>query len=326
MHLSKDIKDTSNPWNYYSFSGNFSIAIYNGYIPSGLSDFLKSQKLDHSIKPNLEIVICRRKHQLPSNASVHYSDIYKGIPWTLKILKNTEDNTERCFFYSFAFTTFLILRTVIIPHLKQEIIKEKGFSILGSSFEFEKTIFVLFAKPGSGKTRLLLEAIDKGAKFLGDNELMITKDGEVKSLFNDTEFRLSTVQGTSFWKNLSRKQKAKLFLYHVISFLTFRLISFNISIPALKTKLTEDDSKNKKRIIFINLSNDDSKQLITPSIVWEHILDYECSYRKLFKNPFFTEKNIHQSEDIIKNILSTALLWDMPTKSTLNEILRIGKS
>lgn len=261
----------------------------------------------------------------PRRAENNYTGFYKGIYWRLAFIKNGEGHINKIYFCSAGFNSFLLLRIVIIPYLKHILVRNGGFYVLGSSFVVDSKTYFLFGMPGSGKSSITLNALENNAQLIGDGALIISPEGTVSSFLNEIEFRYLTVRNTSFWKNLKADEKIKLQLCHLISQITFRYLSFNISIVPSRLGCIELTDKSQYQHIGISISPDGTFSPISVEELSNKIVAWNCWYNRIYGNYFSKdiEKEIEQMRHNIDSFLSGCYLWSVPVGCTFNEIISL---
>jgi hypothetical protein len=174
----------------------------------------------------------------------YHSGAYKGIPWKSGCTYSAEGTPREIHFATPVFHTFLSVRKVLLPVVRSLMVSAGGFSILGTAFRWKERTWHLFGRPGAGKTSLLLSCLSQGAQLIGDFELLVSRDGVIRPLMDDIEFRYATVSSTPFWKRLNHRQQLWLLTCRLISGMTARRISFNLVVPprSIAIPRVEDDA------------------------------------------------------------------------------------
>jgi hypothetical protein len=233
----------------------------------------------------------------------------------------THDDRERIYFYSPCFVDFLVQRLVLIPCLKEALVQRGGFLLIASSFSHQDRTFVLFGYPGSGKTRLTLAALNAGARLVGDNGLAILGRGSVHSVYDEIELRYRTVRGTPFWPLLTSEDQLKLACFHLVSFLSRRYLSFNISVPLADLGIEVQPSLGQERLIFVQLGN--TRGRLTSSETIDAIAQYEQWYQERFGETYHHDTYTRDLRDNIGAFLSRCSMWRLPADCGISDILRL---
>lgn len=213
---------------------------------------------------------------------------YKGIPYKAEVINNEHGEIEKILFQAVLFRSFLFFRLILLPLLWRMAVLQGGFYLLGTAYRKENITYLLFANPGAGKTKYLLQNIehDSSIEFIGDGSLLYLPTRGVSPVLTEIELRYKTVYDTSFWKYLSRKNQIRLFLYHWIAMFSRRYISFNITLPLDKLGLKiHSDILDSPHKIFKVLSESQT-EMITAEQIESSVMKYLYQYHKHFKNVF----------------------------------------
>jgi len=274
--------------------------------------------------PDARIVLCRRAKEMPL-AGEMLKGRYKGMPWTI-VCDLASDAVPSYFFYAPFFSTFLFVRTCLIPILKKITIEKGGFFLIGSAFKSKGSAVILFGNPGSGKTRLLLEMLDGGREFLGDSELMLTADKKIFPAFDYVEARLKTLYGTSHWNRLSRKNKIYLWFCYVLSKVSLGRISFNLLLSSVDNPWMARAAALPEPFscwLVLQLKRDAGgvKELSAQDFLGE-VKSYETRYQQSFGDGLYTSIVRDQGLSQLKTILSGASLWRGAAGQTAHDFLQ----
>lgn len=214
-------------------------------------------------------------------------NFYKGIPWRVQVLKDSQGNVQKILFQALFFRTFLFFRLILLPLLWRMALKEGGFYLLGTAYSENNITYLLFANPGAGKTRCLLRWLQtKPIRFIGDGSLLYLPQRGILPVLTEIELRYKTIRWTSFWKFLPCPMRIRLYLYNLISFLTHHYISFNVTLSPkqLDIEYFPDTPTAPHRIMRV-LSADHIKT-VDPKEIKSLVMDYLYKYHKHYKNIF----------------------------------------
>jgi len=310
----------------YDIQGVSSIRLDSQGIPVLLRQHLAPYEVAAVDSPFLELVLCRSPLSMPQlPPALQSGGYYKGIPWRIAFERDQEGSPGRVFFYAPVFMAFLAMRMVIIPYIKQCAIAGGGFSILGSVFRYENKTFMVFGHPGAGKTWMMLQALERGASLVADNELLVSADGEVRGLFDEIELRYRTLRGNRYWSRISFGQKLRLLLYRGISLGTLGRLSFNICpTPGdLGVEMMDDDPRAPHIVLQLSPQSRIS-QMLTDSMV-DSVIEYEQWYRSVFGS-FFASTGAGEDWQMRRNLKTfyhRCSLWRIPLSSDLGEVLAL---
>ncbi len=300
-------------WLFFRFLDRYDVAVEKGGLEPFLRQHLEGLQIpEGQARPQLEVVRSRFPWGIPSTARISHG-IYKGIPWRIGLQAGSP---TRVYFFTPAFFTFLMLRKVLIPFLRREIIRDGGAGFIGSAFRDAGKVYVLFGHPGCGKTRVLLSAAAAGASFIGDHEIVIFPDGSVYGLFHYLELRLETVRKSKFWKQLRLLQKSKLFLFEMISAMTFRRICFNILVQPETLEIPRSASDSTEKI-FIHLAREHQSGPIGKDVFMEALQQYAEIFTRYFGRLFEDESMRQREKENFEKILADSWLWQLPESAAV---------
>jgi len=291
----------------------------------GLRNLLAPYRMREGCGKFVEMTLCSKKWQFPGLPK-QGSSTYKGIPWKAAMDWDGIGQVKRIFFYAPFFVSFLASRILLIPLLKRTLIEKGGFSILGDLFHHCGRTFLVFGPPGSGKTRLNLQALEKGAMFIADNELLVFQDGVIRALFREIELRYRTAKGTLFWNRLSAAERFRLFLFQIISILSLRTISFNISLNPAKLGIESSYESSKRKLTVICLTEQPGMKRLAPESLVEAIIGYENWYHLVFGNVFSVDpkKEEDQIRQNMMSFFSDRPIWRLHAEVNIERILTLS--
>jgi hypothetical protein len=311
---------------HYRLGGAVEITIRAASGGLGLFERLQKFQIPHARRPVLELVVCERPGDFPRDIKPH-TGRYKGISWSMALEEAHGRADGRVYFYeasgSASPSFFLLTRMVFGPRVRRELLCFGGFSLIGSAFHYEDTIFILFGRPGSGKTRLLLAALEAGASLVGDDELVVDREGHVSGLYNHVELRYGTAAGTSLWNRLRTAEKIRLGFYRFVSLVTASKISLNLVKQPEELGLRSSRHTGKGRTVFVHLSSAGTKTKMGPDEVITEIAAYEADYRERYGGIFFGKEDFEKSTSSIRTFLTDCEIWHYPSQSRIEELLEL---
>lgn len=225
---------------------------------------------------------------------------YKGVPYRVSVRRDAKREISEILFQAPIFRQFLFFRIVLLPLLWRQAVRYGGFYLLGTVYRAEDRVTVLFARPGAGKTRRMLECLQQGrAKLIGDGSLIYMPDRGFMSIIDELELRRNTIAGLPLKKRLKLRQRLILWVYHMISMVTARYISLNISVlPESLGISSVADSGDLEYRIAEALPGGKARILDRAEVedgIIAYLEDYIRHYRNIFDDvpPFEeTRKNI----------------------------------
>jgi hypothetical protein len=111
---------------------------------------------------------------------------YKGIPWRCSVGGASISFSSRIAW------EYLALHIALLPALRR-LLLDRGIGMVGAAaFELDGEATVLAGLTGSGKTSLLLAALERGAAFAGDEYVGIGESGEVTPIIRSIALRQDT--------------------------------------------------------------------------------------------------------------------------------------
>lgn len=310
---------------YFQWPSGVTLQIQCTDLPQALQRELGAFRrvLESNKAADARIVFCRRSNEMPSSKET-LRGRYKGIPWKI-VYDCPAGGAKSYFFYAPVFSTFLFVRTCLIPILKKTTIEKGGFFLIGSAFASKGTAFIIFGKPGSGKTRLLLDMLEAGGEFLGDSELMLTADKKVLPVFPYVEARLKTLYGTSHWLCLGLKNKVYLWSCHVLSGMSLGRISFNLLLDSADNPwMTQSSSAGPfSRCLVIQLRQGTAEvEPLALQDLLEAIENYETSYQRSFGEGIYTPQLRCLGLSQLKHLLAGAALWKVSSRQRAYDFLQ----
>jgi len=157
--------------------------------------------------------------------------VYKAIPWSCRITAGNEGGWALGFRSPLA-REYLALHIALLPALRR-LLLDQGVAFIGAAaFESDGAATVVSGPTGSGKTSLLLGALERGAAFIGDEYLGISERGEVTPVVRALAFREDTLAlAPSMLGRLSRRRRVALKAARLAAMLTGRRLDPLVHLP-----------------------------------------------------------------------------------------------
>jgi hypothetical protein len=305
---------------YYSISNVFQFAIHYKKNERDLMHFQKPLQTN-KLNLSMELFLCPKRTQIPTNSNHKSHGYYKGIPWIITTNTAYGRTDGQIHLYAPVFRKFLALRMVLIPYIKREIAKMGGIQFIGSAFKYKGTTYILSGYPGCGKTSLMVQALECGAQFIGDDDLIVTPDLKIQGLLNLIQLRYDTFRLTQYWQRTRWFAKIQCIYFHYLSALTKRMITFALEYPPETLGIQKTTSSINHDTVFIWMSGNKHPQLIRSDVLINHFSDFEKSYQKQFANLFFTDQHFQKATSTMTDILKGCTLWRFPLLSKLEYII-----
>jgi hypothetical protein len=273
---------------------------------------------------DLKVEICGQNNLPSQNITGRFSGTYKGIPWKV-VLKNKKDDTQKqVFFYSRFFSRFLAKRIVTLPYLKHKCIKAGRLLLPGTVFSYGNKIFLLFGYSGAGKTKMLLKALEKGAKYVGDERMILSPSSAPIDCSSVIALGYATVRGTKFWTKLPIEKKIQLGLYHFIFLLSKKYIKFNVYLSPKQLHFKKEDNLGGKKLIFINFKKKAQQKyrMSLPESV-SAIFEKEEWHKRLYGDIFSLSDQREKIKATVAAIFEKSSWWRVSVDTTLDDILNL---
>jgi hypothetical protein len=311
----------------YNILHTFTIKIYFGAkAPTLKRLYARFESPNLSGAADFDLFLCKKRADIPHDVTRIVASRYKGVPWVAATAPARGRPDGSIYFYTPFFCTFLAVRTVLNPLIKRELLNAGGFSFIGSACVHENELVLVSGHPGRGKTRLLLSAVERGARFVSDNEIVVSKSTQAQNLCDEIELRHDTIRRTRFWSALSMRQKFLLFFYKLCSVLTFRRVTFGISIPPKQIGIETTRNVGTGRVRYIYLDDVNQPQKMTIGDVRSGFSEYENWYAQLYRELFLTAELRELAAHRMSEFLQSAALWKCPSHWSLDQILQATKS
>lgn len=236
---------------------------------------------------------------------------YKGVPWRAETVYRENGTLERVVFQAPFFRIFLFVRLVLLPLLWLLAVRAGGFYLLGTVFVKNDTTTLLFASPGAGKTRMTLQMLaNENIDLIGDGSFIYLPGEGFITVLREIELRHKTVAGLTFYQKLTWLVKFRLLLCHIISFMTGRYISFNVTLPpeALGLSFVNDHVTAGHRVEYVH-SFCESEEIRNGRIT-ANIISYLQTYVRCYANIYSGEWPMAQTKEKIADFIEKYDLVD----------------
>ncbi len=306
-------------WKHYDIRSVLKVSVCFERAADGLEQILTPFQIERSEPFETKIFLCSKPSQIPTDGK-RVSGKYKGVSWIALLKKQKEIEGYDISFWSAGFTSFLIHRVILIPLLRETLVRVGGYEFTGSAFEYHEKVFVLLGLPGSKKTKLTLDAVGKGAQFVGDDEVIVSRGHQVTSFLDDLELRYNTIAGTDFWNKLSITRKMRLWVYRLIALFTFGKVSFNIVLDPKELGISGARAENEK-IIFIILGKFPKIQSMSVREMSETLTQHEKGYEYCYGALFKDGDDEAGRKRVWDRLFTGCSLWFVPRETKIDEVL-----
>ncbi len=155
-----------------------------------------------------------------TDGSVAVRGFYKAIPWSCRVSERADGGLDAGF-RSPLQREYLALHIVLIPLLRRLLLDRGVAMVSGAAFELDGEATLLAGPTGQGKTALLLGALERGARLIGDEYLGLTKDGVLVPVGRVIALRRETLaRAPRMRERLAKHRKAALRVSGLLSRIT----------------------------------------------------------------------------------------------------------
>jgi len=228
---------------------------------------------------------------------------YKGVPWKSQVVYNSDGTINEVLFHAPLFCEYLFFRLVLLPLLWRLAVIHGGFYLLGTACLTNDDITqVLFARPGAGKTSYVLKQLhEQTVQLLGDGSLLYLPEEGFMPVIDEVELRWKTIAGTPWQNKLALKKQLQLRFYHLISCLTRRFISLNISVLSKELGIEKRrEEKRREEICIYTVHPGPMVAKLSKEAVEENIMLYLNNYHQIYQNIFTDSPPLTESQQNIK--------------------------
>jgi len=311
----------------YDIHGCLRLRLQTDKAGGRIDEHLRPFRVAEAAKVDATLCICRSPGDVPRDLSGgFFSESYKGVSWSLAFDNLDKGENSRIYFYApLPFVDFLVVRIVLLPVLRSSMVALGGFATLGSILERDGTVLFVFGAPGCGKTRLALDGIEAGCRFVGDNEILVLPRGEMRSLFDEIELRRATVAGTKFWRRLDGYRRFQLLLCSLISSLSLRRVSFNISVRPALLGIQTVPASPESQLVFICLGSADAPERMSGDEVATALFDYEAWFHSVYGRFLVADRETYRSQFMANcsRAFRNCRAWRMPVGCGIRDVLAV---
>ena len=181
---------------YYAVAPDLTISVRTKKAPQLLASMYGPETQGDDAKLTLDLTGGNEGHD-PGNG--HGTSIgstalgvYKVVPWSCS-LSRADDGRWTLGFKSIAMREYLAMHIALLPALRLLLTARKVALISGAAFTNDGTATILAGPTGTGKTSLLLGALQGGAHFVGDEYVGLSGDEGVSPIARSLALRYATL-------------------------------------------------------------------------------------------------------------------------------------
>jgi hypothetical protein len=191
--------------------------------------------------------------------------VYKAVPWSCSLSRST-DGRLTLGFTSLAMREYLAMHIALLPALRLFLTKRGIALISGAAFAKDGVTTILAGPTGTGKTSLLLGALQRGAQFAGDEYVGLSSDGAVSLIIRSLALRSATLAlAPDAVDRLSRSRRLALRSAELISNITrARLEPLSHLRPEELGLQVATEAANARRIVWLEAVDGDQSATLQP--------------------------------------------------------------
>lgn len=242
----------------YRIPSDIGVTVQSRRKPSLLAHFLGEEAPDQDEASLILDLGSRRDEQPrallsidPASRALTVRGVYKAIPWSCRLSRGTQ-GAWVLGFRSPILREYLALHIALIPSLRR-LLLERGIALVpGAAFESDGAMTLLAGPTGGGKTAVLLGALEKGARLIGDEYLGLSGGAEVMPVARVLALRRSTLSlAPRTLRRLGWRRRLSLRILEVVALLTRSRFQPLIHVtPADLGILSASDTNARARRLF----------------------------------------------------------------------------
>ena len=191
--------------------------------------------------------------------------VYKAVPWSCSLSRGGDDRWTLAF-KSLAMREYLAMHIALLPALRLLLTSRSVALISGAAFAKDGTATVLAGPTGTGKTSLLLGALQRGAQFVGDEYVGLSSAGGVSPIARSLALRAATLAlAPGAADRLSAPRRMALRMAELVSTATrARLEPLSHLRPEQLGLHVTTDPANVRRIVWLETVEADQSPALQP--------------------------------------------------------------
>jgi len=181
------------PLAYYTVAPDLTIAVRTKKAPKLLASMFGPETQGDSAELTLDLSgggETQDGHGTSAGSTAR--GFYKAVPWSCSLSRGGDDRWTLGF-KSLAMREYLAMHIALLPALRLLLMTRSVALISGAAFAEDGAATVLAGPTGTGKTSLLLGALQRGAHFVGDEYVGLSSDGGASPIARSLALRLATL-------------------------------------------------------------------------------------------------------------------------------------
>ncbi len=177
---------------YYTVEPDLTVAVRTKRAPRLLASMFGPATQDGHADLTLDLIGGEAQDEAGASVESTARGVYKTIPWSCSLSRGNDDRWTLGF-KSLAMQEYLAMHIALLPALGFILTTKSVALISGAAFAQDGAATLLAGPTGTGKTSLLLGALQRGARFVGDEYVGLSSDGEASPITRALALRLATL-------------------------------------------------------------------------------------------------------------------------------------
>ncbi len=178
---------------HYTVEPDLTIAVRTKKTPKLLASMFGPETQGESAELTLDLTGDDDvQNQDGASAGLTARGVYKAVPWSCSLSRG-DDGRWRLGFKSLAMREYLAMHIALLPALWLLLTTRSVALVSGAAFASDGMATVLAGPTGTGKTSLLLGAVQRGAQLVGDEYVGLSSDGGVSPIARSLALRSATM-------------------------------------------------------------------------------------------------------------------------------------
>lgn len=181
------------PLAHYTIEPDLKVAVHTNKAPELLVNMFGPETPDDGAELTLDLTGGNEaQNEERTSVGSIARGVYKAVPWSCS-LSLSDDGGWTLGFKSLAMREYLAMHIALLPALRLRLTMRSIALISGAAFANDGAATVLAGPTGTGKTSLLLGALQRGAQFVGDEYVGLSSGGAVSPIARALALRSATL-------------------------------------------------------------------------------------------------------------------------------------